>query len=154
MENESLIWETHEFEYREKNSDWYWILGIVAIIGALIAIVFGNLIFAVLIIVGSFVMVLFGSKHPDSIECEINNRGVRVEQKLYPYNLLESFWVDDLNEHKPKLLMTSKSTMALHIVIPIQDVSPDDVRNYLLKHIEEVEQSESFTERIMEWIKF
>lgn len=154
MENESLIWKTHEFEYREKSIDWYWILGIIAIFGALIAVVFSNLIFAVLIIVGAFVMFLYGSKLPDTINCEINKRGVRVDKKLYPYNLLESFWVDEINEHKPKLLMTSKSTLALHIVIPIRDISPDSVRDYLSKHIPEIEQSESFTERIMEWIRF
>jgi len=151
---ESIHWQALEFEYKEKHADWYWTLGIVAVAGTLIAIILGNILFAVLIIIATFTIALYASKHPKLIDFEISARGIRAGHILHPFSTLESFWIEEGQEESLKLLLTSKKTFALQIIIPLANISANDVREYLSHRLPEVEQHESFTERIMELVRF
>jgi len=149
-----LRWETPEFEYKEKNSDWYWILGIVAVIGALISILFSNVLFAIFILISAFVIAIFASKYPDTLHVELNHKGVVINELFYPYRSIDNFWVEDLTKGIDKLFITPKGTFALQIVIPIQNIDSDLVREFMADYCEEEEQSETIAERIMEYFHF
>jgi len=154
MNKTTISWHALEFEPTAKSADWYWTLGIVAVSGVLIAIILGNILFAFFIIVASFVVILYARKHPKRILFEISPHGLRADNVLHPFNALESFWIDERKEASPKLLMTSKKTFAFQIVIPLGNAPREDVRAYLQEYILEIEQYESFIERITEWIQF
>lgn len=149
-----IQWRTLEFEYKEKSADWYWTLGIVAVVGTLIAIILGNILFAVLIVIATFTVVLYASKHPDNVDFEINKRGIQAGNMLHPFGSLESFWIEEVREGSFKLLLTSKKTLSLQIIIPLANAPLDEVREYLIRNLPEVEQHESFTEHIVELVRF
>ena len=46
----NINWKTIEHNHQEKSSDWYWILGIIAIATAVLSIYFGNILFAIVIL--------------------------------------------------------------------------------------------------------
>ena len=78
-----------------------------------------------------------------------------INNKLYLYNSLESFWVEDNEEYgAPKLLIKSKKMFATHIIIPIKQVSPSEVRDYLIKYLDEEEDSEPLSQKIVEFFGF
>jgi len=151
---ESICWQALEFEYKEKHADWYWTLGIVAVAGTLTAIILGNVLFAVLIIIATFTIALYASKHPKLIDFEISKRGVRAGHILQPFSTLESFWIEERDDGSFKLLLTSNKTFALQIIIPLVNAPTQDIREYLNHRLPEIEQHESFTERIMELVRF
>jgi hypothetical protein len=149
-----IEWEELEYEFFEKKSDWFWALGIISISIAVTSVILGNLLFAILILVGSFTLALYAAKKPDIVHYEINQKGVVIEDKLYPYNSLDSFWVDSDRE-KPKLLVTSKKLLAPHIIIPLnEELDTDMIRDYLLDRVDEEEQRESLSTQIMEYLGF
>ena len=154
QEYDILRWEAPEFEYKEKSHDWYWILGIIAVIGALIAVLLKDSLFAVFIVIGAFVMAIFASKHPDLLRIELNRRGMIIGGTYYPYKSLETFWVEDEIEGKERLFVTPNGTLSLQIVVPIQNIDPELVRDFLLDYVEEEEQGESLAERLMEYLHF
>ena len=151
---DSITWEAPEFEYLEKRADWYWILGIVAVFGVILAILLKNYLFAVLVLIGAGTMALYAKKLPETVKFTVSKHGVQVNKILYPYSSLESFWVNELKGEAPKLLLTSKKILALQIIIPLVDTPPEDVRNILLRHVEEVEQGESVVERLSRFVGF
>jgi len=151
---ESIHWKALEFEYKEKSTDWYWTLGIVAVAGTLIAIILGNILFAVFIIIATFTVVLYASKHPKNINFEMSMRGIQAGHILYQFSTLESFWIEEGREGSLKLLLTSKNTFALQIIIPLANAPTDDLREYLNRYLPEVEQHESFTEHVIELVRF
>lgn len=153
MDDEVIRWEAPEFYYREKSTDWYWILGIVVVFGILVAIVANNVIFAILIGIGGFVFGIFASKHPDTLHCELTHRGIRVNDTAYPYTSIHSFWVSESHEERPRLLLTLKNRLAMQVIIPIT-IHPDIIREHLLEYVHEMEQQEPFTEKLMELIHF
>jgi len=152
----SISWEAYEHEHREKSKDWYWSLGIIIVTASILAIVFGNYIFGVLLVVIGVSLGIVGSRHPKLVLFELNKMGVRIENKLYPYATLEAFWVQDNNEHgrTSQLLIRSRKTMVPLIIIPLDGVETEEVRDFLLYNLLEKEMEESLSQLILESLGF
>ena len=154
MNREIIEWDTLEFEPHDKSGDWYWILGILVVFGALMAIVFGNILFALIIIMSGFLIGLYASKHPDTLECYVDRRGVHVNSTSYLFKDIDTFWIDESRVNRTKLLLTMKNRFAIQVAIPInEDVDLDYLHEYLRSYAREEEQGESIAEQLIEWLK-
>lgn len=148
-----LSWEAKEFHYQNKTSDWFWALGVLGITSAIASFIFGNVLFGILLLIATFVITLFATKHPQDVLFEISDRGVRIGEKLYPYQNLHSFWVEDEGE-QATLLLAAKRNLASLIVIPIETVSPYQVRTALADFLEEEEHDLPLADRFFERLGF
>ncbi len=150
-----ITWEAHEYVYVEKTSDWYWALGVLAIAGIAGALFYENVLFALFILIASSVLALFASRHPDVVKFSLTQRGVRIDDVLHPYNSFVSFAVDEITpQHIPKLILKPTHALSPLIVIPIVDVDPDDVHDFLRLFLKEEDHYEPLTHRMMEWLGF
>jgi len=150
-----LEWEVHEYVHTEKSQDWYWALGLIAVAGAVAAIMFNNVLFAIFILIAAFVLALFAARKPDTVHFALTQRGIRVNKVLYPYKNLKSFAVDELSpNHTPKLIVESNKILAPHLIIPLEDVNADDVHDFLVDFLPEDDHVEPLTHRVMEWLGF
>ena len=150
---EKLSWHTHEYLHSEKTADWYWMVGIVTISIALIAIILNNIIFAILIIISSFTLSLFASKKPEIVEVMIGRTGVSVGRTQYPYSHLDSFWIETREIH-PKIILKSKKIFMPLIIIFIEEHDPDDVHAALIQYLPEEEHTEPFLEKLLIYLGF
>jgi hypothetical protein len=148
-----IEWNAPEHYHFERSSDWYWAVGIVTITCAALAFIFGNPIFGILILVGALALVLHASRTPRTLHYEVNDRGIVVDNTLYTFLTLDSFWIDTLH-HEPKIILKSRKTFMPLISMPIAEVSPDDVRTVLLTYIAETEHVEPFTQKLLEVLGF
>lgn len=152
---ETLSWRGYEYTHHEKSSDWFWALGIVALSSAVTAIIFKNILFALLILIGAFTIALFASKKPNLIHYEINRRGVAIDDVLYPFNTLESFWIDEDEHGHLSLIIKSERVVMPYIIIPLEEpVNFEDVRNVLLTKLEEEELHEPISHKVLEFFGF
>lgn len=150
-----IQWEADEYAHADKSNDWYWALGLVAISGTVAALIFNNILFAVIILLGSFSLAIFAARKPERVTFAVTQRGVRIADKLYPYQTLKSFNVEELStKHTPKLLIDSKKFFTPLMVIPIEGVDADHVHDYLLDFLPEEDHMEPFAHRLMEWLGF
>lgn len=154
----SLKWVAHEYRHTEKSADWYWTLGIVSISVAVAAIIFGNVLFAVLVLIATFVSGMYAARRPDEIEIEITGRGIRAGSTLFPFRHLQSFWLEDedpTDDIPPRLLVkSSKLIMPLLIFQLSEEVHPDEVRLLLLPRIKEEHLEEPLGHQIMDALGF
>jgi len=60
----SISWDAPEHNHIEKTNDWYWILGIIAISGAVTSMIFNNALFGIVIILSAFSMFIFSHHKP------------------------------------------------------------------------------------------
>lgn len=150
---EKLSWTTTEYLHTEKTSDWYWIVGIITISIAVISIILNNVIFAILIIISSFTLSLFASKRPEKIGVEINDLGVTFGKTRYRYNDLESFWIET-REVNDRVLIKTTAILKPFIVIFIEDVDPEKIREMLSEHLHEEEHSEPLLEKLLMYFGF
>ena len=149
-----ISWEAHEYVHVEKTKDWYWALGLMAVAGAVAALLFNNVLFAVLILATLFALALFASRKPDLVSFTITQRGVRVDDTLYPFQALASFAVDDETGDIPKLILVSNKLFAPNLVIPLEGIEPDDVHDFLLDYLLESDHVEPLSHKVMVYLGF
>jgi hypothetical protein len=148
-----IEWDAPEHFHTEKNNDWYWAVGIITVTAAALSLILGNVIFAILIIVGVSSMIIHAVKKPQIVHVEINDRGIVMDGTLYPFLTLESFWID-AHEYPPKILLKSTKTFMPFIHVHIDGVDPDAVREILLNYIAETEHHEPLSQKILEGFGF
>ncbi|HZS43198.1 MAG TPA: hypothetical protein VFA52_03210 [Candidatus Paceibacterota bacterium] len=151
-----LTWQALEYHHEPKSVDWFWAVGIIALCIAVTSVIYGDILFAILVLIGAGSLAIYAVREPELVQFELNEKGVRIDRKLYPYATLESFWVEEhRNVHpRPKLLIKSqKITMPL-IVIPIEEIHPDDIRNFILNYLPEEEHYEPLSQKLMEYLGF
>jgi hypothetical protein len=148
-----IEWDALEHSHTEKNNDWYWAVGIITLTAAAISIILNNVIFAILIIVSAFALVVHAAKKPRLVHIEINDRGIVIDRILYPFLSLESFWID-AHEVPSKILLKSHKLFMPYITVYIEEVDPERVREILLNYIAETEHIEPLTHKILEKFGF
>jgi hypothetical protein len=156
MSSKKISWQALDHIQDPKSSDWFWIVGIVAISIAVLAVFFGNILFALLIILAAFSSFMIANDAPQIIDFEINRQGVKVGDTVYPYSTLDSFYViDEDGWDRDRILIKSKKLFMPLIVMPIgNEVSPDGVRDYLLDYLDEEELEEPMSQRFLEILGF
>lgn len=148
-----LSWEALEYEHTPRSSDWFWGLGIIAVGGVVVAILFGNLLFGLVIAIGAIALGLHALRHPKMVRCDITDRGIAIDTTLFPYATLQSFWVQE-HLFPNRLVLTSRKVAMPHIVILLDGIDADDVRETLSRYLEETEVHETFSDKLLELFGF
>ena len=149
-----IEWQASEYEHKERSSDWFWAVGIIAFAIAIVSIIFGNIIFGVLVLIRAFSLAIFANRPPNILDVTVDERGITRDKVQYPYSSLESFWIDIEHPHKKIILRSNKMLMPL-IIIPISDeVDIDNLHDKLSLFLKEEFHSLPLIERLLEYLGF
>jgi hypothetical protein len=154
--SKKLEWQALDHIREKKDSDWFWIIGIVAVAIAILAVFFNNVLLALLVLIGTFVIFLAANNPAKMVGHQINRKGVQVGDIIYTYATLESFYViDEDGFDRDRLILKSRKTFMPLIVIPLGDqIRPDEIREYLLEYLNEEEMYEPTIQRILTRLGF
>ena len=150
----SFSWQTPEYLYRPKTSDWYSTVGILTAAFVVTAIILGNALFGVVIAIGAFSLTLFASRKPSTVSVSINDKGIFVGKTLYPYASLDSFGIDEAPHRETRLLLKSKKVVMPLIAVPVEYHDLDELREFLLHHLKEEVFEQSFLQTVFERLGF
>lgn len=156
MENlpSKIKWSALEYEFHEKNPEWYWALGIITAALVLAAVILHNFLFAVLVVLAGFSVGLYGTRRPRMIQHEINSGGVSTGNKSFNYEHIDHFWINYDPPAKKELILESKKTFSTHTVILLGNADPEQIRRYLLQYLKEKKIEESLVAVIARVLKF
>ena len=147
-------WDAHEYEHKERSPDWFWAVGIISISIAIAAVIFGNIIFGILVLIGAFTLSLFANRPPSTLHIVIDEKGISRGKIRYPYSTLESFWIDTEHPHKKIILRSEKMFMPL-IIVPLgNEVEIEELHDNLSQFLSEEFHSLPFVERLLEYLGF
>jgi len=154
MENKKTIisWQTLEFEYKHKSSDWFWSLWIIALAIIAISVMYGNVLLAVLVLVASFTISLQATQKPKMINVEINQIGIKLDDEMHTYNELTSYGIIK-NKKETKLVVRTNKAMTPYMVLVLDDDIDEDVLDdFLFQFIERKETQEPVRHQITKHI--
>lgn len=151
---ESLKWSAPEYHHYQRSTDWFWAVGIIAICISVLAFVFHNALFGVLILLSTGILIFYVLRAPENVDYEINQRGIVIGKQLHPYLTLEAFWVETRNVPEPKIILKSKKAIMPYIIIPVHEESADEVAAILRNFLEEKELTEPASHKVMEYLGF
>lgn len=148
-------WKHSEHHHTQKSNDWFWALGIITFGIAFLSIYFNNLLFAILILLAAFATILHSHTPPRIVQYRITRRGIQIDNKLYPYSELQSFWVID-EEVNDRILIKSRKTFMPLLILPYDStrLDPEAIADYLLDYLDEEELQEPTVQVIMEQLGF
>lgn len=146
-----IAWQAREHTHTEKSADWFWVLGIVAFAVAVTSVLFGNLLFAVLVVVGASVLGLLANKEPALVDIGLTTKGVVVGPDFYPYEFIEAFWIEpESHDGTPILLLDPRGWIAPHMVLPLTGTDIEAVRTYIQTYLPEKKLKEPFGQALFE----
>lgn len=148
-------WDAEGYVFEEKSADWYWALGIVAVAAAVAAVLFGNIILAILIVAAAGTLALSTLKRPRMHRFRVTDAGVMIDETLYEYDRIISFSVLEYIDpnRPPALSLRTHYLLAPHLLIPIADYDPLEVYEFFAEHMEEGRHEESLVERVIELLR-
>ena len=147
-------WEGTEYEREEKSADWYWALGIIATASAVASVLFGNILLAIVILIGSVALALHAAKHSPVHHFALTEHGLVIGHDLHPFNNMHSFSVlEDIEGKEPPVLsIKTHSLLTPHLVLTLEGTDVDAIYAYLLERVEEQEHEHSLTELVSGWL--
>ncbi|MCK9352373.1 MAG: hypothetical protein M0P76_06350 [Candidatus Pacebacteria bacterium] len=151
-----IRWKASEYVYREKSIDWYWYFCLVALILIGSSLYLHNTLFAFILAIGAFTMLIYSNKRPRELEYRADSKGIAFDDVFYSYqDILFFHTIDDkkLSEEKLLLLRLKKTTSTI-VIIPVGNGSLDEVRTFLLNFIEDKEIGIPFGQIFMNLIGF
>ena len=151
---ETISWEAPEYAYSKKSPDWYWAVGIFTIGFFVVALVFNNFLFGIFMLLGGFTIALYGARQPRVVRFTISAEGIRIENRVYPYESLKSFWIFYHPPQVKELSVESQKLIMPQIKIPLGDTNPAEVRAYLQQFISERQQEESLIDTMTRFLGF
>lgn len=150
----TIYWEALEHGHGEHGSDWYWSVGIIAIAAAVASFALGNALFGVIIILGASTLMILASRGPRTLGFTVGPRGIRINDELYPYSTLESFYLDEDAPGDTELLLKSKRFFMPLIVVPVPEEYVDTVDAFLNQRLPEEYLEEGALNKLFESFGF
>jgi hypothetical protein len=132
-----IEWKFPEF-VKQNNGKWWYIVvaGIIALF-LIYALVTMNILFAVILVLGVFVILYQFFQIAKQIPVIIGEDGIIVDKTFYPYRTLQNFWIIYQPPSIKYLYLGFKSDMKRGLPIPLEDINPMQLREVLLNYLEE-----------------
>lgn len=153
MEKISLTWQAPEYHHYKRTNDWFWAVGIITLSIAILAFIYDNALFGILILLSAGILVFYTLREPSLVDYEINQRGIVIGNDLHPYLTIEAYWIET-RHNEPKIILKSKKNLLPYIIIPLHEESVDDVASVLGEFLDEKELQEPASHKVMEYLGF
>lgn len=136
-QSSGLSWQVLTHVHKERSADWYWALGLFAVLGSGISIYFNNILLVFILVIGAACIGFLTARGPREHNVHVDNRGVTVDGTLYPYTSIHSFSVGGHEGQAQSLVLSVSSLLMPHITLPLEGMSPDVVRMTMRRYCKE-----------------
>ncbi len=153
-EDAVFSWTFQERENHLHDQRWYLGALLVVILLLLYSFVTGNILFAILIIIASFTILLL-HRNDETVSVYFTEAEVVVNNIEYRYSDLRNFFIIYQPPGIKKLFIVPSSILRPRLTLKLEDQNPADIRAFLLEKIDEDESrtDEPVSERFSRYLK-
>ena len=148
-----IEWKAFEYNHKEHGPDWYWAIGLIALVFCGILIWLKSYLFAIFIIIAGATLSLFNIRHPKEIDYVIENSGLTMHKDKYEWKNIKSFDIKKGEEGSKLLIETDKYFLPIY-TIPVPNDLVSQIKDSLLEIIPQKELNESPSLLFMEKLGF
>lgn len=148
-----ITWTTLEFQENSRHRDWVWYAGLIAGLMAAVAFFYNNTFFGIFLILSGITVIIYSFHAPKELTVAISKDGVSINEELVPFSALRQFWLDE-SEKQDKLLLLGNTFLFPMIVLPVEGVTAQAIREALTPHIPEVQMRDSVSTKIFDRLGF
>jgi hypothetical protein len=133
---QSISWTFPEYERHHRAAGWFFWMGIAGLGLFLFAVLTANFLFASIIVFAALILALQHYRHPFTINFIISPDGISLQERLFPWKEIKSFWIIYEPPEVKNLYFEFKG-LRPRLRIPLHDQNPVAVRDALLPYLEE-----------------
>lgn len=143
-----ISWTFPEYPRYARGFFWYLITMTVGIGLLLYALITGNFLFALIILMFALVIYMAATSHPADVKLSITEEGIELGGMFYPYREIRHFWFIYEPPHVKNLYIDFKSSLRPRLTVDLMDRNPNDVRRALSRYVTEdlTEEDEPLSE--------
>lgn len=140
--------------HAEKSTTWYTVAASIFLTLIIISVIFGAVLFGVLVMMLTWVYLLYDTMSNKIIIVDIDSDGITLEWKKIRFDKIRTFSILE-TKNFPNILRinTSLRTLGSVDIYITPDISLSELRNYLTEYIPENTHDElSLIDQILIWI--
>lgn len=142
-----LNWQITEL--KNSNDNHLWRLGLLAGIICLIAIFFKNFLLVGIIIIGVIALIFNKKEAPQDQLVKLSAKGLLIGREFFPMANLSSFFI---LEEENILIVKIDRLLSPTLLVPLNNISAEEVRDLLDDFVEEKDEGPSLVERISDFL--
>ncbi len=152
--NSLLSWQAPEFIKYPKTKLWFG--GFLLVATAFLALAFWWKSFTTIILVFLTILLVFiySLKEPKIIKVKITPAGIQVDDQLYRFSEMKSFWIFYDPPYIKEISVNLNRTFFPLLSVPLGEADPNKVRKILLRFLPEKKQKESIADNIARALRF
>jgi hypothetical protein len=140
-----ISWRAAEYDYYEKDLNWYLLVGALALLLIIVALWQKDFFFAVFILLSSTMVIILGRQRPEVLDFRLTEEGCHLGAKLfYPYDALENFSITERSGRLDEMVLKRKTAFNPYIRVLLDNQTATKVREFLKDKLPEVEREETF----------
>lgn len=147
-ENLHISWEAPSFYYNPQKR--YLSLLIAALLAGAVALLMfrRDALTSVFLMLSSLVLLLYSNQKPTTSKITVNQAGVLVDDMMYYYKDLKSFWIE-YNPGGPKeLSIESKKWYLPYVKVLLNEQNPLELRSLMVSFLPEKEHENSLADHV------
>lgn len=149
-----VSWSASEYVERHKNAKWFFLaLIVVLVVGAAVFLLTRDIVSTVVIGVVGLAFAFFAARPPQVLEYSVDNKGINVGQRSYPYGNFRSFSVYEEDAVRSILLMPARR-FGLPLTVHFDAADEEKIVNVLGQHLPFEEREVPAVDRLMTKIHF
>lgn len=149
----SFSWQASEFVHHEKAASWYVILGGGTIALSALAVLTRQWFTVIVVLAMGGALAVYAKKEPRVLNYELDDEGIRVENKLYKYDQFRAYAVfNDVAWHSIDLDPAQRFLPRLNVMFDSQNL--DTIEAILSEHLPRVERQPDPAEKLARLLKF
>lgn len=148
-------WSFPEVVKHERGQGWFIGMGILAVALVVYAVLAGNFLFALIVVMGAAITMLHHYKQPLEVNCTLYELGLEVGHKFWSYKEIKKFWILYEPPRVKTLYLQWQVALKTVMRIPLQDQNPLKIRELLGRYLEEdlEKEREPLTEGLARMLK-
>lgn len=136
---DEMSWQVEERPITPSR-EWLWALIIIGFAIIVFSVMLKNYLLIIIVILTAFIVYLLKNKNSEFQYFRLDNEGLHIDKKLYPYENFESFWIFPDEE----IAFRRKQHLTPLLIVPFYGQEELGIRRILESHLSENEEEESF----------
>ncbi len=136
IKEQSITWISPEFVRYPKTKNWYIVISIIGLVLAGLFVWLKNYMATAICILAPTVFFIMSREKIKKRTCTLDKNGLTIDEKIYSFDELKSFWIVDADLASTLYLETTRKFRA-PITIYLAKVDQEKIRSFLSQFIAE-----------------
>jgi len=148
-------WQAKEYRHYNRSEEWFWIVGLIIVLGIILAIVAGNFLFAIIILIGGVTAIMYAVRPPETLNILIRESGIKINDVFFPFDNLLAFSLQDDEIPHQLVIFPRGSWIYKSVSLDLDnEINLEELKKFLIEKLEEKPYQKSLTEALSEIIGF